>query len=240
MIRVGTAGWQVPRAVRDRFPEAGSTLQRYAGVFPAVEINATFYRPPRPATFERWAATTPSGFRFAVKAPRSVTHERKLVETDALIEAFLAQISVLGEKLGPVLVQLPPSLAFDAEVAGRFFGELRARFEGEVACEPRHPSWFETGADQTLAAVRVARAAADPACVPAAAEPGGWRGFEYHRLHGSPQMYRSFYGPERIGTLAARLGDPAWVFFDNTMTGAAAADAMALQAVVGGAGAQDD
>ena len=230
MIRIGTAGWQIPRAVRDRFPETGSTLQRYAARLPMVEINSTFYRAHRPATFARWVADTPPGFRFAVKAPRTITHERKLVEADELLTDFLSQISPLGDKLGPILVQLAPSLAFDLDVASRFFAILRAHFEGEVACEPRHPSWFEPDADRLLEDYRIARVAADPARVPAAAAPGGWRGFSYWRLHGSPRMYWSAYGPERIAAFAKAIADGAWTVFDNTTSGAAAEDALALQA----------
>jgi uncharacterized protein YecE (DUF72 family) len=232
LIRVGTAGWQIPRDRREAFPDAGSTLQRYAAVFPAVEINATFYKPPRPTTLARWAETTPPAFRFAVKAPRTVTHERRLVDTRELIDAFLSNVGVLGGKLGPVLIQLPPSLAFDYAVAGRFLAELRGRFSGDLACEPRHPSWFTHAAEELLADAQVARVAADPACVPEAAAPGGFRGFQYSRLHGSPAMYRTPYGEDRIAALAARLADPAWVFFDNTMSGAAAADALMLQAML--------
>jgi uncharacterized protein YecE (DUF72 family) len=237
VLRVGTAGWQIPRGVRDRFPEAGSGLQRYAARFPMVEINATFYRAPRPATLARWAADTPAGFRFAVKAPRSITHDRKLLETDELVDQFLVQISLLGEKLGPVLIQLPPSLAFEAATARTFFAGLRSRFAGEAACEPRHPSWFEPEADGLLREHRVARVAADPARTPQAARPGGWGGFAYWRLHGSPRMYWSAYGPERVTALAEAVEDPAWVVFDNTASGAAAADALDLQERLGGSGA---
>ncbi|OYX31025.1 MAG: hypothetical protein B7Y99_11080 [Caulobacterales bacterium 32-69-10] len=231
-VIVGTAGWQIPRTSAEAFPVDGTTLQRYAARFGAVEINSSFHRPHQPKTYARWAQTTPPGFRFALKLPKTVTHERRLVDCAELVEAFLFQISQLGEKLGPLVIQLPPSLAFDAGVAGAFLAMLRARFDGDLACEPRHASWFEAEAAAVLSDQRVARVAADPALVPAAAEPGGWTGLSYWRLHGSPQMYWSAYGPERIGELAARLAaapQPAWVFFDNTTSGAAAADALLLQ-----------
>ncbi|HTI68298.1 MAG TPA: DUF72 domain-containing protein [Caulobacteraceae bacterium] len=232
-IRVGTAGWQIPRTSADAFPPEGTTLQRYAARFPAVEINSSFHRPHRPQTYARWAETTPGDFRFALKLPKTITHERRLVDCAEPIRSFLFQISHLGEKLGPLVVQLPPSLAFDAGVAGAFFATLRERFEGDLACEPRHPSWFGDAGERLLVEARIARVAADPAKVPAAAVAGGWPGFGYCRLHGSPQMYRSAYGPERLEVLAADLRSrtvPAWVFFDNTTSGAAAADALRLQA----------
>jgi uncharacterized protein YecE (DUF72 family) len=107
-----------------------------------------------------------------------------------------------------------------------------------IACEPRHPTWFEPAADALLADWRVARVAADPARVPEAALPGGWGGLVYFRLHGSPVMYRSAYGPERLGAYADQLraagGRPAWCIFDNTASSAATADALALGALLEG------
>jgi uncharacterized protein YecE (DUF72 family) len=118
----------------------------------------------------------------------------------------LSEVVALGAALGPLLVQLPPSLRFDAAVVAAFFSALRARFSGSVVCEPRHVSWFTGEAEQVLVSAQVARAAADPAPVPAAAQPGGWNGLVYHRLHGSPEMYSS----------------------DNTALGAATANALGL------------
>lgn len=233
LVRVGTAGWAVPRTVRDRFPEAGSGLQRYAGRFDAAEINSTFYRSHRPSTYARWALETPEGFRFAVKAPRTLTHERRLAEPEELLDGFLGEARLLGAKLGPVLVQLPPSLAFDAAVAGAFFQALRDRFDGPAACEPRHATWFEPGADHLLRGFQIARVAADPMRHPLAGTPGGWPGLAYWRLHGSPRMYYSAYEEGWLVALAGRLrASPAgevWCVFDNTTSGAAAADALRLR-----------
>lgn len=218
--------------MRDRFPAEGSGLQRYAGRFDAAEINSTFYRSHRPGTLARWAASVPEDFRFAVKAPKTITHERRLAECGELLTRFFAEIEELGPKLGPVLVQLPGTLAFDPEVAAAFFSELRARFGGDVVFEPRNPSWFEAEAEALLREQRIARVAADPARVPAAAEPGGWDGLLYWRLHGSPRMYWSSYEPDHLEALAQRLARstvPAWCIFDNTTSGAAAANALALR-----------
>src|SRR6476619_2597484 len=98
-VRVGTAGWALPAPVREWFPPASSLLQRYAAVLPAVEINSSFYRPHRPATYARWAAAVPKAFRFAVKLPRSLTHEARLDGGGPLLEAFLAQADALGDRL---------------------------------------------------------------------------------------------------------------------------------------------
>ena len=221
------------------FPPDGSHLARYAARFPAVEINSSFHRPHRPATYARWAAETPPHFRFSAKLPSTVTHQHRLVDADAPLAAFLAECAGLGEKLAALLVQLPPSLAFDAAVAAPFFAGLAARTSASVVCEPRHPSWFEADAGALLAELGVARVAADPSRVPAAAIPGGARGIAYHRLHGSPRMYYSSYPPDSIRSLAERLRVDAeasrevWCIFDNTASGAAARNALELQAALG-------
>jgi len=215
------------------FPESGTNLERYAQCFNAVEINSSFHRPHRCQTYERWAASVPADFAFSVKLPRAITHDLRLAGAGRLLDDFFAQTSGLGAKLAVVLVQLPPSFAFDKRLARTFFAALRKRFGGGVAFEPRHPSWFAPEAERLLVAHRLARVAADPAPVPAAAEPGGWRGLTYFRLHGSPRRYFSEYEPERIAQYAAKLrqADSAerWCIFDNTAHAFATANALALR-----------
>src|SRR4051812_1797985 len=139
---VGTAGWSIPAAQADRFPGEGSHLQRYSQRLPAVEINSSFYRPHRASTYERWAASVPTDFRFAVKIPKEVTHTRRLANTAEPLARFLEEVRLLGPKLGPLLIQLPPSLLFREDLAVDFLRHLRNSFAGDLACEPRHPSWF--------------------------------------------------------------------------------------------------
>lgn len=230
-IRIATAGWAIPRAVADRFPAEGSGLQRYAARFEAAEINSTFYKPHRPATLERWAASVPPGFKFAVKAPKIISHERRLVGTADLFAAFVDQASALGKARGPILIQLPGTLKYDGAIAAAFFEDARRFYAGPLALEPRHAGWFEREADTLLAGFHVARVAADPAVVPQAAQPGGWRGLAYRRLHGSPAMYRTPYTDTQLVHLSDALVDSpveAWCVFDNTMTGAAAANGLDL------------
>lgn len=232
-FRIGTAGWAIPRALAGRFPEAGSALVRYAARFTAAEINSSFHRPHRPGTYAAWAASVPHDFRFAVKVPKAITHERRLVDADAATERFVEEARHLGPKLGPLLVQLPPSLAFDAGVAASFFRHLRRLHPGSVVCEPRHPSWFDDSADALLRDLGIARVAADPARVPQAREPGGWQGLAYIRLHGSPRMYYSGYEADVLSDLADRLRGSeieTWCMFDNTASGAACGNALALSA----------
>ena len=232
-VLVGTAGWTLPRAEQPEFPSEGSHLARYAARFPVAEINSSFHRPHRPSTWARWAAEVPPHFRFSAKLPKTITHERRLADAEELLDTFLGEAGALGEKLACLLVQLPPSLELDPAVAERFFAALRARTGVRVACEPRHPGWFTDQADALLAGLGVARVAADPARVPAAAEPGGASELVYHRLHGSPRMYYSAYDGDYLRALAPRLRADAaarevWCIFDNTAAGAAARNALDL------------
>ena len=234
MLRIGTAGWSLPRAWQDAFPPGGSHLQRYASVCSGVEINSSFYRQHRRATYARWAQSVPADFRFAVKVPRAITHDQALVAADVLLEVFLEEVRGLGPALGPLLVQLPPSHAFDRTRTADFLDCLRGMHAGLVALEPRHPTWFLSVADELLCRYSVARVAADPSCVPEAANPGGWPGLVYYRLHGSPRMYYSSYPPDALAIVRARLYAAAspsverWCVFDNTTLGAATGNALAL------------
>lgn len=209
-------------------------LERYATIFDGVEVNSSFYRAHRPATWERWAATVPANFRFSVKIPRSITHQAKLIEADALIKKFVSEVSHLGQKLAVLLVQLPPKLPFEAPIAERFFSRLRESIDVAIVCEPRNESWFTTEAEAALKMLQVARVAADPARAPAAAVPGGWPKLAYWRLHGSPAMYRSAYSNEALDSYAALIrgksqeAGSVWCIFDNTASSAATGNARSL------------
>ncbi|WP_162672193.1 DUF72 domain-containing protein [Gemmata massiliana] len=232
-IYLGCAGWALRKEHADEFPGKGTHLTRYAGRFPAVEINSSFYKPHKPATYMKWAASVPEHFRFAVKVPKEVTHSRRLVGTEDVLDRFLPEATALGEKLGPLLVQLPPSLEFDADVAEGFFGVLRDRFDGHVVLEPRHPTWFQSRAERLATKFRVARVAADPAIIGEAGEPGGWDGMAYYRLHGSPKVYYSPYGDSYLAALteeltAAATSAAVWCIFDNTAEGAATMNALGV------------
>jgi uncharacterized protein YecE (DUF72 family) len=233
MIRIGTAGWSIPKNAAEQFGGAGSHLERYARVLHCAEINSSFYRPPMLSTWKKWAAAVPAGFQFAVKAPRAITHEARLACEPEVLREFLSSARLLGEALGPILFQLPPSLAYDARVAVTFFSLLRREYEGLAALEPRHVSWFTPQVAKMLREQRVARVAADPARVPEAGVPGGFDGLVYYRLHGSPRMYYSPYGEEYLHRLASLIaGREAWVIFDNTASGAAIHNALELSSCV--------
>lgn len=233
-LRIGCAGWSLPRATWPDFPAEGSHLERYAQRFGAVEIDTSFYRPHRRETYERWAASTPAGFRFAVKLPQAITHEQRLVDAMPAFDEFLSQVAGLGGKLGCFIVQLPPSLAFDARVVRPFLAGVRRRHAGAVALEPRHRSWFTPAAEVLLSHFEFGRVLADPVLFDAAAAPGGWPGLVYLRLHGSPRRYWSAYDEGLLRRLSQRLllacedGTQGWCIFDNTAGGEAVGNAMTL------------
>lgn len=232
---IGCAGWSLPRDIQPAFTAQGSHLQRYASRLNAVEINSSFHRPHSRASYERWAASVPPDFRFSVKLPKSITHVSKLVGTGALLDAFLEQAAGLGDRLGCLLVQLPPSLAFAPETAAAFFAALRQRHAGAVALEPRHASWLTPEVDAWLGQRRVARVLADPVRHDGGRAPGGCPDRIYLRLHGSPRMYYSSYPADVLQALARRIaielreGREVWCIFDNTAGAAAAHNALQLK-----------
>ena len=246
-IRIGTAGWSLPRAAADAFPGEGSHLQRYSQVLHCVEINSSFHRSHRPAVYARWAEATPPGFAFCAKLPRAITHDARLRAARVALRRFLDEASGLGDRLAVLLVQLPPSLAFEPRQARTFFNLLNSMFQGAVVCEPRHASWFEPAADRLLVAARVGRVAADPARSPAASVPGGWLGTNgdgagavvYYRWHGAPRTYWSSYDDAWLKARAAELlrwgaSTQCWCVFDNTASGAAASNAIRLRDLLAG------
>ena len=240
-IRIGLAGWSEAASRHGKLlpgtPEEGATgLQRYALAFDFVEINSSFYRQVRPATYDKWSAEVPDHFRFAVKMHRLITHYTRLKNTD-LLEDFFGSVAGLGGKLAAVLVQLPPTLSFDKETATNFFRALRCLHRGDVVCEPRHPSWNDEEVRGLLAEFRIGPVftvippeeeyplCREPVSVPL-----------YIRLHGAPRKYYSAYSSEDLGRLARVLRScrkrRRYVVFDNTAGPAGVRNALELQGLV--------
>ena len=134
----------------------------------------SFHRPHRASTYTKWAESTSPEFRFAVKVPRTITHDQKLRGARVPFAQFLEETDGLGCRRGPLLVQLPPSFAFEARLTAGFFDMVRSHYDGLAVCEPRHPTWFGARADDLLRRYAIARVVADPAPAPAAVLPGGW------------------------------------------------------------------
>ena len=236
-VFVGTAGWGIPKGAAERMPGEGTHLERYARALNAVEINSSFYRPHQRKTYARWASSTPEGFRFSVKMPKAITHEKKLAGADDELDRFFDECGGLGEKLSVILVQLPPKQAYDERTLERFFVAVRQRYSGHIAFEPRHASFYTADVEGHLARHDVARVVADPQRHPDDARPGGYRGFSYTRLHGAPRIYYSAYDAVRLTAIAETLraadGPPErWCIFDNTAMGHAAVNALDVMATI--------
>ena len=231
MIRIGCAGWSIPRGAADRFPADGSALERYAAVFDAVEINSSFHRPHRESTYARWREAVSGNFRFSVKLARTITHDAALERPGPLLDEFLRPVRALRDRFACLLVQLPPKLVFDPSVARRFFTALAAHDVPAVALEPRHPSWFTPEADAFLDRQGIARVAAHPPRAPGGDRPGGSTTFAYWRLHGAPRTYYSSYDQAFLEGLARDVGGCTprdWCIFDNTAGNAAVHNALDL------------
>lgn len=232
--RIGCAGWSLAAAHAARFAAEGTHLERYARVFNAVEINSSFYRPHKSQTYRKWAASVPDGFRFSVKMPKSISHRKRLRGCAVELEVFLDQVRNLDKTLGCLLLQLPPSLAFEAAIALPFMEQLGALHAGAIVCEPRHVSWFSALVSRALRERGIARVAADPARFARAAVPAGNHLLEYARLHGSPRMYYDTYSDAALLRVERHLACPArftserWCIFDNTALGHATANALNL------------
>lgn len=234
-VYVGCAGWALGREYWPEFDSLGTHLERYAARFSAVEINSSFYRSHRPATYAKWASCVGNEFRFSVKMPKAITHENRLRDSSSLLEMFLNECGELGSKLGCLLIQLPPSLLFEASMAEDFFETLREQYSGPVVIEPRHESWVL--AQQLLIDQRISQVAVDPSRISNDDRPTGWQGFRYWRLHGSPRIYYSAYECDQLQALASQLsanqdGVSTWCVFDNTASNAALGNALALNALL--------
>ncbi len=197
-VRIGCAG-------------EASDLERQAGIFTAIELDASFSKPWSRRDFDRWAAAVPAGFRFSVKLPRGLINR----------DEVLKRVEGLGEKLGTVVMPLPLNLPFHAPTSRASFESFRRHFAGDVVVEPAHPSWYGEEADEMFAELQVSRAASDPATVPQAAFPGGWLGTVYFRLRGSPERVHSLYDGDFLRAMSRRLrghmeqGANVWCIFDN-------------------------
>jgi uncharacterized protein YecE (DUF72 family) len=237
VIEVGTSGWQY-RDWRGRlYPEGLPQrlwLEHYAERFATVEVNNAFYRLPERDTFVAWRDRTPPDFVLGVKMSRYLTHIKRLREPDEPVARFLSRAAGLGGKLGPVLLQLPPSLSADEDA----LDATLARFPTgvRVAVEPRHPSWWTDRVRAVLERRGAALCWADRRGRPVTPL---WRtaGFGYLRLHEGRAEPRPSYGPAALRSWLDRIeaagfgSGTVYVYFNNDPGGAAVRDACALAAL---------
>lgn len=228
-IRAGTSGFSYKEWKGSFYPEdlsAGDMLSFYAGRLPAVEINNTFYRMPKPDVLESWAEQTGEDFRFVLKASRRITHFKRLKDVEDEVDYFLRTATTLRERLGAVLFQLPPNLKKDVELLGAFLARLGD--PTRVAFEFRHPSWHEADAIDLLREHGAALCAADTE------EEAG------SIVHTGPLGYlrlrRADYSSDDLADWARRVREAGWerayVFFKHEDAGAGPALAHEFMALV--------
>jgi uncharacterized protein YecE (DUF72 family) len=231
---VGTSGWQYRDwrgSVYPRELPASRWLAWYASVFPSVEVNNTFYRLPERSTFERWAGTVPDGFVFAVKASRYVTHVRRLLDVGPSIELLLDRAAALGDRLGPILFQLPPNLPRDAERLERCLAQLPA--EVRAAFEFRHRSWLTPEIFELLDANGAALVWPDrPRARAVLPVTGGWIYARFHQGRVASPGYPTAKLRRWAERLVAADADRSYLYFNNDTGGAAVHDARTLMALL--------
>jgi uncharacterized protein YecE (DUF72 family) len=230
VLKIGTSGWQYKdwkgRFYPERLPQR-LWLEHYAGHYGVVEINNAFYRLPERTTFEQWRTRTPDGFVFAVKMSRYLTHIKRLREPAEPVSRFLSRADALGDKLGPVLLQLPPTLRADLDALAQTLKQFPARVR--VVVEPRHETWFTDDCRRLLEKHHAALCWADRR---SRLVTPLWRtaDFVYLRMHEGRASPWPRYGARALATWAQRLsGVPeGFVFFNNDPGGAAVTDADAM------------
>lgn len=233
-VHIGTSGWQYAHW-RRRFYPAGlpqrDWLSYYAGRFQAVEVNGTFYRLPGTETFASWAEQTPDDFIFALKLSRYLSHVRRLTDPGEAVHRFLDAAAPLGHKLGPLLLQLPPTFPADLE---RLDAVLRAFPPGvRIAVEFRHESWFSNEVHGLLERHGAALCLADRGSRPVTPL---WRtaNWGYIRLHEGAASPAPCYGRTAVAHWAQRIcerwepHEDVFVYFNNDPAGCAVRDAHQL------------
>lgn len=235
-MRVGTCGWQYRSWRGVLYPAdlpASRWLEHYATIFDTVECDAAFYRLPAKETFAKWAATVPAGFTMAVKASRFLTHVKRLADPAEPVARLLDAASGLLDRLGPILVQLPPSLAADLDRLDACLACFPPSVR--VAVEPRHPSWW-TAETQALLQRRGATLVWSDRLTIAQAPLWRTANFGYLRMHQGRADFPPDYHPQTLRKWLRRLHEtwPAddeevFVFFNNDPGGAAVRDAMRMR-----------
>jgi uncharacterized protein YecE (DUF72 family) len=221
-ILIGTSGFDYRDwrgAFYPRFIKSSDRLAFYAEHFDTVELNVTFYRMPAASAFRGWRDAVPDGFLFAVKASRYLTHIKRLVDPRGSVEYLMERAGELGDRLGPILLQLPPSLKIDLDRLDRTLEAFGA--DVRVAVEPRHRSWFVPELCELLREHGAAFVLADRRSRPIL-PPWSTSGWFYLRMHEGRAAPRPCYGRaalrswvRRLGELPGDAGRDGYVFFNN-------------------------
>jgi uncharacterized protein YecE (DUF72 family) len=236
-LHIGTSGWQYASWRGVLYPEKlpqRRWLEWYAQSFPTVENNSAFYRLPSPETFAGWRERTPPGFVMALKASRYLTHIRRLRDPSEPVQRLLTAAAGLGDRLGPVLIQLPPTLTVETERLAECLRCFPA--DRRVAVEPRHDSWWTTEVQDLLARHGAALCWTDVLGKP---RTRLWRtaSWGYLRMHEGAARPWPSYGDQALRSWSRRLAeawsvaDDVYVYFNNDPGGAAVRDARRFAAI---------
>lgn len=240
-LHLGTSGWSYPWQEIFYPPSLrpAGYLQYYATRFDCTEVNSCFYHYTMAKTVEKWLAETPASFCFAPKLNREITHERKFVDIEAPLEKFMSRFLLMGQRLGPILIQIAASFRYNPALAESFFELLSNKYPQQTfAFEARHTSWFEAEPLDLMRTHNISFVIASSG--------SRFPGLEtvtsdtvYLRLHGEEKLYDSNYSEERLEKYAFMIkdwledGKEVWMFFNNTMRGQAIADSEKLRGMLG-------
>jgi uncharacterized protein YecE (DUF72 family) len=233
--RIGTSGWNYKHWKEVFYPPdvpVSKWLDFYSNHFDTVEVNATFYRLPKPETFDSWHQKTPEDFLWAVKASKFITHTKRLKDAMEPLQRLYASLGRLREKVGPILFQLPPSLPFDEGRFNPFCENLNSTYRHVL--EIRHPSWVDSKAFEILQRHNVALCLSDTAGkYPYHEEITA--DFLYIRLHGSKKLYASEYTMQELQEWAQKIKGwnmETYLYFDNDFEGFAIKNAKKLKEIL--------
>ena len=229
---VATSGWYYRDWKGAFYPDALPShrwFSHYAQQFPTVELNAPFYRWPRPATVKTWIRQAPDGFRYCIKVNRLITHTKRFQGTEGLIREFYQIADVLGSKMGCFLFQLPPNFEFTAERLAMILAQLDARHKNVL--EFRHPSWWTPEVFAAFTRQKVIFCSISAPQLPE--DLVMTTATVYVRFHGPTRWFYEPYPDEELADWSARLtasgAQEAWIYFNNTADGSAIANARAME-----------
>jgi uncharacterized protein YecE (DUF72 family) len=239
-IYIGTSGWSYQHWHGVLYPPEAAPRERlayYTRMFPTVEINSTFYRWSQPATFSGWRRQLPDKFRLTVKAPRGLTHVRRLYAPEDWLARMTPGLTMLGDRLGVLLIQLPPGFGYDYLRLSYFLAQLPTQWQ--VAIEFRHPSWHCEEIYALLERYGVAYCVMSGARLPCVLRATA--SFVYVRLHGPDpdHLYSGLYSAADLQWWADRLrewasqGRDVFAYFNNDGDGNAVRNATCLRTVLG-------
>jgi uncharacterized protein YecE (DUF72 family) len=237
-IHIGCSGWFYSHWRGIFYPAQEPTTKLwfayYANVFRTVELNAPFYRWPKPATVRRWKREAPPGFIYSVKVNQLITHEKRMAGTKRLVRDYYEIAATLGEKMGCFLFQFPPSFKYSASRLKGLVAQLDSAHRNVV--EFRHKSWWRDSVYQRLAEAGVTFCAVSAPRLPEDFPTN--QKLIYVRLHGRTRWYRHDYSPEELREWADRIkasgAQEAWIYFDNDRNGYAIKNALMLRRMLRG------